>query len=429
MKNLEIFKESEKYMPGGVNSPVRSFKGLSVNPPIIKSGKGVIIKDEDDNEYIDFVLAWGPLILGHCDEDVVKAVQEISSKALAFGAPTKLELDLGKFMCENLDNVDMIRMVNSGTEATMSAIKLARGYTKRDKIVKFAGCYHGHFDGFLIEAGSGVMTNGIPGSLGVPFGSIENTLIGQYNDKEQITELFEKYGNEIAGVIIEPVAGNMGVIKAEEDFMETLRALCDKYGALLIFDEVMNGFRVAFKGAQSLFNVDPDLVTYAKIMGGGLPCGAYAGKREIMENLAPIGGVYQAGTMSGNPIVMAAGLATLTKLKNNLQYYDHIERLGTKLQEGVYEISKKYNLPVVMNRVGGMLTIFFTELKEVRTYEDVKKCNVERFNRYFEHMLKRGINLAPSQFEAVFLSVKHEEKHIEAYIKAFEEFADKETNN
>lgn len=425
-KSDEIFKESEKYMPGGVNSPVRAFRGLNINPPVIKSGKGVIIKDEDDKEYIDFVLAWGPLILGHCDEDVVKAIDETSRKALSFGAPTKLELDLGKFMCENLDNIEMIRMVNSGTEATMSAVKLARGYTKRSKIVKFAGCYHGHFDGFLIEAGSGVITNGIPGSLGVPNESIENTLIGIYNDKDQITELFEKYGSEIAGVIIEPVAGNMGVIKAEDDFMETLRELCDKYGALLIFDEVMNGFRVAFKGAQSLFNVKPDLVTYAKIMGGGLPCGAYAGKKSIMENLAPLGGVYQAGTMSGNPIVMAAGLATLTKLKNNLNYYDHIEKIGTKLENGVLEISKKHNLPLVMNRVGGMMTIFFTDLKEVRTYEDVKTCDVDRFNRYFEHMLSAGFNLAPSQFEAVFLSVKHEEKHIDSFLKAFEEFAIKE---
>lgn len=267
MKNDEIFKESEKYMPGGVNSPVRCFKGMSMNPPIIKSGKGVVITDEDNNEYIDFVLAWGPLILGHCDDDVVKAIQEESAKALAFGAPTKLELDLGKFMCENLDNVEMLRMVNSGTEATMSAVKLARGYTKRSKIVKFAGCYHGHFDGFLIEAGSGVITGGIPGSLGVPNESIENTLIGVYNDTKQITQLFEKYGSEIAGVIIEPVAGNMGVIKAEDEFMEVLRALCDKYGSLLIFDEVMSGFRVAFKGAQSLFKVKPDLVTYAKVMG------------------------------------------------------------------------------------------------------------------------------------------------------------------
>lgn len=423
MKSLEIFKESEKYMPGGVNSPVRAFKGVNLNPPVIKSGKGVIIKDEDDNEYIDFVLAWGPLILGHCDEDVVKTVQETSSKALAFGAPTKLELDLAKFMCNNLDNIEMIRMVNSGTEATMSAVKLARGYTKRKRIVKFAGCYHGHFDGFLIEAGSGVMTGGIPGSLGVPNESIENTLIGIYNNENQIREIFEKYGNEIAGVIIEPIAGNMGVIKAEYDFMKTLRELCDTYGALLIFDEVMNGFRVAFKGAQSLFNVKPDLVTYAKIMGGGLPCGAYGGSKEIMENLSPLGGVYQAGTMSGNPIVMAAGLATLTKLKNNLVYYDHIENIGTKLQEGILDISKKYNLPMVINRVGGMMTIFFTDLKEVRTYDDVKTCNVDRFNRYFEHMIKSGINIAPSQFEAVFLSVKHEDSHINTFLRAFEEFA------
>jgi len=427
MKNLEIFKESEKYMPGGVNSPVRAFKGVNLNPPVIKSGKGVIIKDEYDNEYIDFVLAWGPLILGHCDEDVVKAIQETSLKALAFGAPTKLELDLAKFMCTNLENVEMIRMVNSGTEATMSAVKLARGYTKRNKIVKFAGCYHGHFDGFLIEAGSGVMTGGIPGSLGVPQESIENTLIGIYNDKDQIRGLFEKYGNEIAGVIIEPIAGNMGVIKAEQDFMETLRELCNAYGSLLIFDEVMNGFRVAFKGAQSLFNVKPDLVAYAKIMGGGLPCGAYGGSKEIMENLAPLGGVYQAGTMSGNPIVMAAGLATLIKLKNNLDYYDYIENIGTKLQEGIVSISKKYNLPIAMNRVGGMLTIFFTHLKEVRTYDDVKTCNVDRFNRYFEHMLKSGINIAPSQFEAIFLSVKHEESHINTFLEAFEKFATNET--
>lgn len=423
MKNIDIFRESEEYMPGGVNSPVRAFRGVKLNPPIIKSGKGVVIKDEEENEYIDFVLAWGPLILGHCDEDVVEAIQETSSKALAFGAPTKLELDLAKFMCTNLENVEMIRMVNSGTEATMSAVKLARGYTNRKRIVKFAGCYHGHFDGFLIEAGSGVITGGIPGSLGVPTESIENTLIGIYNDKEQITELFEKYGSEIAGVIIEPVAGNMGVIKAEDDFMETLRELCDKYGSLLIFDEVMNGFRVAFKGAQSLFKVKPDLVTYAKIMGGGLPCGAYGGRREIMENLAPLGGVYQAGTMSGNPIVMASGLATLTKLKNNLDYYNHIENIGAKLQEGILKISQKYNLPVVMNRVGGMMTIFFTDLKEVRTYDDVKTCNVERFNRYFEHMLKSGINIPPSQFEALFLSVKHEEIHIDAFLNAFEKFA------
>ena len=313
-RNKEIFEASKKYMPGGVNSPVRSFGSVGINPPVIKSGKGAMIKDENGNEYIDFVLAWGPMILGHCDEDVVEAIKKTSEESIAFGASTKLELDLAKLLCETLDNVDMIRMVNSGTEATMSAVKLARGYTKKDKIIKFAGCYHGHFDGFLIEAGSGVLTEGIPGCLGVPEESIKNTLIGIYNDEKQVEELFEKYGNDIAGIIIEPVAGNMGVVKCDPKFMRKLRELCDKYGALLIFDEVMCGFRVAYKGAQTLFDVKPDLVTYAKIMGGGLPCGAYGGRREIMENLSPLGGVYQAGTMSGNPIVMSAGLATVKKL-------------------------------------------------------------------------------------------------------------------
>ncbi|SFC76579.1 glutamate-1-semialdehyde 2,1-aminomutase [Clostridium uliginosum] len=425
MNSNEIFEESKKYMPGGVNSPVRAFNGMDLNPPVIKSGRGVMIKDEDNKEYIDFVLAWGPLFLGHCDEDVVQAIQETSANALAFGAPTKLELDLGKFMCTHLDNIDMIRMVNSGTEATMSAVKLARGYTGKSKIVKFAGCYHGHFDGFLIEAGSGVLTEGIPGCLGVPKESIENTLIGVYNDKNQIKELFKKHGNEIAGVIIEPVAGNMGVIKAEDSFMEELRSLCDEYGSLLIFDEVMTGFRVAFKGAQTLFKVKPDLVTYAKIMGGGLPCGAYGGKREIMEKLSPVGGVYQAGTMSGNPIVMAAGLATLNKLNNNLGYYDYVENIGMKLEQGILKIAQNYKLPLVINRVGGMLTLFFTSLKEVRTYDDVKTCNANMFKRYFKHMLSEGFNIAPSQFESMFLSVKHTEDDINNFLKAFENFASK----
>lgn len=426
MMNEKIFEESKKYMPGGVNSPVRCFKDMGINPPVIKSGNGVIIKDEDGNEYIDFVLAWGPLILGHCDGDVVNAINEESKIALAFGAPTKLELEVSKFMCENLDTIDMIRMVNSGTEATMSAIKLARGYTKKNKIVKFAGCYHGHFDGFLVEAGSGVLTEGIAGSQGVPEDSIKNTLIGIYNDEKSMEDLFSKYGDDIACVIIEPVAGNMGVIKAKDSFIKTLRRLCDEHGALLIFDEVMSGFRVAFKGAQSLFEEKPDLVTYAKIMGGGLPCGAYGGKREIMEHLSPLGGVYQAGTMSGNPIVMAAGLATLTKLKNNLDGYDKIEALGKKLEEGIARISEENGIGSVVNRVGGMMTIFFTDDSKVESYEDVKKCDGERFKRYFLHMLNEGFNIPPSQFEAVFLSVKHTEEHIDKFLKAFEGFANKE---
>ncbi|MGU8316971.1 glutamate-1-semialdehyde 2,1-aminomutase [Clostridium perfringens] len=421
-RNKEIFEESKKYMPGGVNSPVRSFGSVGINPPVIKSGKGAMIKDENGNEYIDFVLAWGPMILGHCDEDVVEAIKKTSEESIAFGASTKLELDLAKLLCETLDNVDMIRMVNSGTEATMSAVKLARGYTKKDKIIKFAGCYHGHFDGFLIEAGSGVLTEGIPGCLGVPEESIKNTLIGIYNDEKQVEELFEKYGNDIAGIIIEPVAGNMGVVKCEPKFMRKLRELCDKYGALLIFDEVMCGFRVAYKGAQTLFDVKPDLVTYAKIMGGGLPCGAYGGRREIMENLSPLGGVYQAGTMSGNPIVMSAGLATVKKLYENPSYYDHIEKIGSKLENGVLEIAKKKGLGLVVNRQGGMMTLFFTDLKEVKCYDDVKTCDGERFKRYFLHMLNKGFNIPPSQFEAMFLSVKHTEEHIDKFLEAFESF-------
>ncbi|MGL5766927.1 MAG: glutamate-1-semialdehyde 2,1-aminomutase [Sarcina sp.] len=420
--NNEIFKESELYMPGGVNSPVRAYKGFNIETPVIKSGKGVKIIDENGKEYIDFVLAWGPMILGHCDEDVSKSIEEISKQAIAFGMPTKLELDMAKFLCENMPNIEMVRMVNSGTEATMSAIKLARGYTKKNKIIKFAGCYHGHFDGFLVEAGSGVLTEGIAGSLGIPHESIQNTLIGIYNDANQVKELFKLYGDDIAAIIIEPVAGNMGTIKAEDSFMKELRNLCDEYGSLLVFDEVMSGFRVSFKGAQSLFDVKPDLVTYAKIMGGGLPCGAYGGRKEIMELLAPLGGVYQAGTMSGNPVVMTAGLTTLNKLKNNLDYYKNIEVLGEKLEKGIKEIAKEKNIPVAINRQGGMLTIFFTKLHEVKKFDDVKTCDIKLFNKYFEHMMREGINIPPSQYETLFLSVKHTQEDIDKFLSAFRKF-------
>ena len=427
MENEKIFNESKRYMPGGVNSPVRAYKGIKMTPPIIKSGKGVKIVDEDGNEYIDFVLAWGPLLLGHGNEKVVKAIQDTAKEAIAFGAPTKLELEMSKFLCKNMPSVEMVRMVNSGTEATMSAIKLARGYTKRDKVIKFAGCYHGHYDGFLVEAGSGVLTGNIPGSPGVPEDSIKNTLIGVYNDEKQVAGLFKEYGEEIAAVIIEPVAGNMGVVKADDKFMKLLRTLCNKYGSLLIFDEVMSGFRVAFKGAQTLFDVVPDLVTYAKIMGGGLPCGAYGGKRKIMECLSPAGGVYQAGTMSGNPVVMAAGLASLNQLYDHPEYYNHIERIGEKLEDGLLKVSEKYNLPIQVNRVGGMFTIFFTDEK-VDSYEKVKTCDIDRFNRYFTHMIKSGINIAPSQYEAVFLSTEHNITHVYKFVKAFESFAKEEMN-
>ena len=425
MRNEEIFAKSNEYMPGGVNSPVRAYRDMGINPPVMKCGKGVIIKDEDGKEYIDFVLAWGPMILGHCNDEVVTAIKEISESAIAFGAPTELELQMARFLCEEMDNVEMVRMVNSGTEATMSAIKLARGYTKKNKIIKFAGCYHGHFDGFLVEAGSGVLTEGIAGSLGIPQDSIKNTLIGVYNDAEQVRGLFEAYGDDIAAVIIEPVAGNMGVIKADNEFMETLRILCDEYGALLVFDEVMSGFRVAFKGAQELFNVRPDLITYAKIMGGGLPAGVYGGRKEIMENLSPLGGVYQAGTMSGNPIVMSAGLATLNILKSHPEIYEKINHIGQMLQKGVENIASENNINVVVNRFGGMMTIFFTDKDAVRTYEDAKSCNLEMFKKYFLCMNKNGINIPQSQFEALFLSSEHNEEHVKKFLSAFKEFAEK----
>ena len=424
MRNEEIFAKSNEYMPGGVNSPVRAYRDMGINPPVMKCGKGVIIKDEDGKEYIDFVLAWGPMILGHCNDEVVTAIKEISESAIAFGAPTELELQMARFLCEEMDNVEMVRMVNSGTEATMSAIKLARGYTKKNKIIKFAGCYHGHFDGFLVEAGSGVLTEGIAGSLGIPQDSIKNTLIGVYNDAEQVRGLFEAYGDDIAAVIIEPVAGNMGVIKADNEFMETLRVLCDEYGALLVFDEVMSGFRVAFKGAQELFNVRPDLITYAKIMGGGLPAGVYGGRKEIMENLSPLGGVYQAGTMSGNPIVMSAGLATLNILKSHPEIYEKINHIGQMLQKGVENIASENNINVVVNRFGGMMTIFFTDKVAVRTYEDAKSCNLEMFKKYFLCMNKNGINIPQSQFEALFLSSEHNEEHVKKFLSAFKEFAE-----
>ena len=424
MRNEEIFAKSNEYMPGGVNSPVRAYRDMGINPPVMKCGKGVIIKDEDGEEYIDFVLAWGPMILGHCNDEVVTAIKEISESAIAFGAPTELELQMARFLCEEMDNVEMVRMVNSGTEATMSAIKLARGYTKKNKIIKFAGCYHGHFDGFLVEAGSGVLTEGIAGSLGIPQDSIKNTLIGVYNDAEQVRGLFEAYGDDIAAVIIEPVAGNMGVIKADNEFMETLRILCDEYGALLVFDEVMSGFRVAFKGAQELFNVRPDLITYAKIMGGGLPAGVYGGRKEVMENLSPLGGVYQAGTMSGNPIVMSAGLATLNILKSHPEIYEKINHIGQMLQKGVENIAAENNINVVVNRFGGMMTIFFTDKDAVRTYEDAKSCNLEMFKKYFLCMNKNGINIPQSQFEALFLSSEHNEEHVKKFLSAFKEFAE-----
>ncbi len=422
MRNENIFTESQRYMPGGVNSPVRAFKDVSVTPAVIKAGNGAYIYDEDDNKYIDFVGAWGPMILGHCDRDIVEAIKITCENSIAFGATTELELKLAKHICTTLDNIDMLRMVNSGTEATMSAVKLARGYTNRDKIIKFAGCYHGHFDGFLVSAGSGVMTEGIPGSAGVPQGSIKDTLVAEYNSVESIRSIFREYGEQVAAVIVEPVAGNMGVVPANHEFLKELRLLCDQYGSVLIFDEVMTGFRVAYKGAQSIYNIAPDITTLGKIMGGGLPCGMYGGKKQIMEFLAPLGPVYHAGTMSGNPLVMSAGLATLNKLHANLDYYKHIKELAVMLSTGVEEAAREKGLPILINRFESMLTIFFTPEPGVNDYQDAKKCDIKLYSRYFEHMFKNGIYLSPSQFEALFISTKHIAEDIERFIEVFRKF-------
>ncbi|KRQ85905.1 Glutamate-1-semialdehyde 2,1-aminomutase [Caloramator mitchellensis] len=419
MRNESIFNESQKYMPGGVNSPVRAFRGLNINPPVFKSGKGQYIYDEDGKRYIDYVGAWGPMILGHCDEDVVKAIEETSRNAIAFGAPTELELNLAKLICETTD-IDMIRFVNSGTEATMSAVKLARGFTGKNKIIKFSGCYHGHYDGFLVSAGSGVMTHSIPGSAGIPVDSVKNTLIADYNDIESVRKLFEEYGDDIAAVLIEPIAGNMGVVPAKKDFLEELRVLCTNYESLLIFDEVMTGFRVAYKGAREIYGIEPDLVTYGKIIGGGLPCGAYGGKREIMEYLSPIGPVYQAGTMSGNPIVMAAGLATLNKIYENKDvFYTKLEGLGKTLESKMMEAANKRGINITINRCGSMLTAFFTDRK-VENYHDAKQCDVNLYSKFAENMILNGHYVSPSQFEALFLSIRHREEDIEEFIETIE---------
>lgn len=417
MNSEEIFEESKKYMPGGVNSPVRAYTALNINPPIIKRGEGSHIFDEDGKEYIDFVGAWGPMILGHKNKKVMDAVRASLEYGVGFGAPTEMELELAKYICTTVDNVDMLRMVNSGTEATMSAVKLARGYTGRDKIIKFAGGYHGHFDGFLVEAGSGVLTENIPGSPGVPKGSIENTLIAQYNDIESVKELFKRYKAEIAAVIVEPVAGNMGVVPAKREFLLGLRNICTENGTILIFDEVMSGFRVAYKGAQSLYGIKPDLTTFAKIMGGGFPCGAYGGKREIMEKLSPMGPVYQAGTMSGNPIVMAAGYASLKELHENLSCYEYMDKLGQKLESGIKEIAKEKGISLVVNRCVNMMTVFFTDCSEVASYSDAKKSDTKMFSKFAEHMIKGGIYVPPSQFEAMFLGTKHTEEDIDKFLE------------
>ncbi|MCD7736870.1 MAG: glutamate-1-semialdehyde 2,1-aminomutase [Lachnospiraceae bacterium] len=405
-KSEELFKRACEVIPGGVNSPVRAFGSVGQTPRMIASAHGAYMTDEDGNRYLDFVGSWGPMILGHDYPAVREAVISACADGLSFGAATRREVEMAELICGSIPNIDMVRMVNSGTEAVMSAIRAARGFTGRDKIIKFMGCYHGHSDALLVQAGSGVMTAGIPDSAGVPQGCTKDTLSAVYNDLASVEQLFDAFPEEIAAVIVEPVGANMGVVPPAEGFLEGLRALCTKYGAVLIFDEVITGFRLGFSGAQGFFGVDADLVTYGKIIGAGMPVGAYGGKREIMECVAPRGPVYQAGTLSGNPVAMAAGLAQLTVLKEHPEIYDELNKKGQWFFGSIRQIARECGAPVQVNTCGSLGCIFFTA-EPVHDYESAKTSDTKKYAEYFRYMLSHGIYLAPAQFEAMFLSAAH----------------------
>ncbi len=418
-KSISLFEESKKYIPGGVNSPVRAFRGTNVTPPFIKSAKGSRVFDEDGNEFIDYIGSWGPLILGHGHEEVIKSIQDALYKGTTYGAPTANELEMAKLVCNAVKSVEMVRMVNSGTEATMSALRLARGYTGRSMILKFSGNYHGHSDSLLVKAGSGALTHGVPDSPGVTVDVSRNTLTAEYNDLESVRAMFSAYGSDIAGVIIEPVAGNMGVVPASQAFMDGLREITKAYGALLIIDEVMTGFRVSYHGAQSLYGVDPDITCFGKIIGGGLPVGAYGGKKEIMQKISPAGPVYQAGTLSGNPLAMSAGISTLKILRDRPEIYAHLDKLAGILEEGLKKGAAKYGIPLTVNRVGSMLTAFFTG-EPVTSFETAIKSDTAKYVKFFTAMLEQGIYMSPSQYEALFISYAHTEEDIQRTIEAAE---------
>ncbi|XJZ26389.1 glutamate-1-semialdehyde 2,1-aminomutase [Bacillota bacterium Lsc_1132] len=416
-KSIEAFKEAQKLMPGGVNSPVRAFKSVKMDPIFMKRGKGSKIYDIDDNEYIDYVLSWGPLILGHSNERVVEALKKVAEMGTSFGAPTLMENELAKLVVERVPSIEIVRMVSSGTEATMSALRLARGYTGRNKILKFEGCYHGHGDSLLIKAGSGVATLGLPDSPGVPEGIAKNTITVPYNDLEGVRYAFEQFGEDIAGVIVEPVAGNMGVVPPLPGFLEGLREMTTQYGALLIFDEVMTGFRVDYHCAQGYFGVSPDITCLGKVIGGGLPVGAYGGKAEIMERIAPSGPIYQAGTLSGNPLAMTAGYETLSQLTP--EHYQEFIRKADLLEKGLNEAAEKYDIPHTVNRAGSMIGFFFTNEKVIN-YEKAKSSNLEYFASYYREMANQGVFLPPSQFEGLFLTTALTDEDIEKTIQAAE---------
>lgn len=415
----ELFAEAVKYIPGGVNSPVRAFGSIGGTPRFIQRADGSRITDADGREYIDYVCSWGPMILGHNHPAIVKAVQEACESGLSFGAATKAEVTMAKLVCDIVPSVDMVRMVNSGTEAVMSAVRVARGYTGRDKIIKCNGCYHGHSDGLLVRAGSGAMTAGIPDSPGVPKGYTQDTLTAEYNNLDSIRQHFEQYGEEIAAVLIEPVAANMGVVLPEEGFLQGIRSLCDRYGSLLIFDEVITGFRLSLTGAQGYFGVTPDLTTFGKIIGAGLPVGAYGGRRDIMEQVAPAGSVYQAGTLSGNPVCMAAGITQLSLLRDHPEYYTQLNDRADRFFSSVQQMIERRGLPCRLNHIGSLGCLFFTETP-VTDYHSAKTSDTARYARYCNEMLRYGIYLAPSQFEAMFLSAAHTERDLETTQESME---------
>ena len=416
-RSESLFEAAQRVLPGGVNSPVRACRAVGTYPRFLERGLGSHVWDVDGREYIDLICSWGPLILGHCNEAVECAVQEAVRKGLSFGAPTAIEVEMAELVCR-MTGVEMVRMVNSGTEAVMSALRLARGATGRSKIIKFAGCYHGHSDSMLVKAGSGALTGGAPDSAGVPAEIAGDTLTAAYNDLQSVRSLFEANPGKVAAVIVEPVAANMGVVPPEPGFLEGLRALCDEFDSLLIFDEVITGFRLAPGGAQSYFGVRADLVTYGKIIGGGMPVGAYGGSRKLMELVAPLGPVYQAGTLSGNPVAMAAGLTQLQILNSTPEIYTELERRGAMLQEGLRDALS--GIPAQVNRVGSILTVFFTD-QPVTGYAQAKSSDLEQFKRWYQGLLQRGVYAAPSQFEAMFLSAAHTDAEIEQIIQAARE--------
>jgi len=415
-KSQSLFQEALTLLPGGVDSPVRAFRAVGGQPLFIERGEGPYLFDVDGNHYIDYVLSWGPLITGHAHPKVVDAIQQAACKGTSYGAPSPLEIELAKSVMEFMPNIEMMRFVNSGTEATMSALRLARAYTKRDKIIKFDGCYHGHADMLLVQAGSGVITLGLPDSPGVPKDTVKDTLVADYNNLDSVELLFKKYPEQIAAVIVEPVAGNMGVVPPLPGFLEGLRKITKREGTVLIFDEVMTGFRVHKGGAQTLYNIKPDLTTMGKVIGGGLPVGAYGGKKEIMQLIAPSGPVYQAGTLSGNPLAMAAGIAALDLIRDDKVWVE-MEARGCQLDAGIESAAKKAGIPIQQTRVGTMRTIFFSEIKPI-DWNTAKLADKVRFGKFFQKMLENGIYLAPSQFEAGFISIMHTNEIIDATIAA-----------